>query len=433
MMEKHENTIYFDGCDVVELAAEYGTPLYLLSLSHIAEQVERLKSAFTDKYENTRIAYAAKALLTIGVARLFDRLGLCLDVVSGGELDCALRAGFPPERIEFNGNNKLPQEIDMAVKSGVGRIIIDGYEELSLIREAAKKYGATAPVLVRLTPGIAADSHDYIVTGKKDSKFGFPLDSPALFETIREAMDCEHIDLLGFHFHIGSQLSDNTAYLQSLDMVFDLIEALYKEKGLIVRELNIGGGFGIRYTKEDVVKPFAYFFDPVMEKIEHFFEELGTQRPAIVTEPGRSLIGEAGMTLYTVGSIKDIPGIRTYVSIDGGMSDNIRPALYQAKYTFLNASRAAEESTQLVTISGKCCESGDILAKDIFLPPTQTGDILAARSTGAYNYAMASNYNKMPIPAMVLLSRGKHEILVRRQTFEELHERDQIPGCIEEL
>jgi diaminopimelate decarboxylase len=419
--------LFFDGCDTVELANKYGTPLYLISLSSIYKKVRELKDGFTDRYENTRIAYAGKAFLTKGMVRIIDSFGLSLDVVSGGELDCALSADFPPERIEFNGNNKLPWEIDLAVKNGVGRLIIDGFNELELIIQSAQKYEVTVPVLIRLTPGVAADSHDYIVTGKKDSKFGFPLDSPELFDTIDQAMANPLIDFLGFHFHIGSQLESNEVYLDSLDIVFDLLRKLRDEKSFVSRELNIGGGFGIRYTEENDPKPFDYFFTPVMEKIEAFFEKEAMPRPAVVTEPGRSIIGEAGITLYTVGSIKEIPGLRRYVMIDGGMNDNIRPALYQAKYHVVNASRYDEKPTELSTVSGKICESGDILAKDILLAPTKPGDILAFYSTGAYGYSMASNYNKIPIPAVVLLSEGKDELMVRRQTVEELHRNDLIP------
>ncbi len=430
MSEKH---LFFDGCDTVALAQKYGTPLYLVSLSDIEEKVRQLKDAFTERYENTRIAYAGKAFLTKGMVRIIDRLDLCLDVVSGGELDCALQAGFPPERIEFNGNNKLPWEIDLAIKNGVGRMIIDGFHELDLIIESAKRHGYTVPVLIRLTPGVSADSHDYIVTGKKDSKFGFPIDSPALFETIERAMDSEWTNLLGFHFHIGSQLEDNKVYLDSLDIVFDLLRKLRKEKNFAPKELNIGGGFGIRYTEESNPKPFDYFFTPVMEKIENFFQQEKLPRPHVVTEPGRSLIGEAGRTLYTVGSMKEIPGLRHYVLIDGGMNDNIRPALYQAKYHVVNASKFDEEPSELYTIAGKICESGDILAKDVLLPPTKPGDILAFYSTGAYNHSMASNYNKIPIPAVVLLYQGKDELLVKRQNLEELHQNDLIPKLVQEL
>ncbi|HHX04468.1 MAG TPA: diaminopimelate decarboxylase [Tissierellia bacterium] len=432
-MNRQDQRLFFDGCDTVELAKKYGTPLYLVSLSSIYEKVKQLKSAFTDRYENTRIAYAAKAFLTKGMVRIIDELDLCLDVVSGGELDCALRAGFPPERIEFNGNNKLPWEIDLAVKSGVGRLIIDGFNELDGIIESAKKHHRTVPVLIRLTPGVSADSHDYIVTGKKDSKFGFPVDSPALYRTIEQAIESEYTDFLGFHFHIGSQLESNEVYLDSLDIVFELLKKLRKERGFVSKELNIGGGFGIRYTEEDDPKPFDYFFTPVMEKIDAFFKEEGMPRPEIVTEPGRSLIGEAGRTLYTVGSIKEIAGLRRYVMIDGGMNDNIRPALYQAKYHVVNASKYDQEPTELSTVSGKICESGDILAKDVLLAPTEPGDILAFYSTGAYGYSMASNYNKIPVPAVVLLYKGKDELMVKRQTLEELHRNDLIPEMISRL
>ena len=285
-------------------------------------------------------------------------------------------------------------------------------------------------VLYRITPGVKSDSHDYIVTGKKDSKFGFPLDDDVIFPAIEKAISSPHINFLGFHFHVGSQLHNNESHLKALKIALKLIKDTIDKYNYITQELNIGGGFGIKYTDADDKKPYAYFLDPMMEEIEEFSKRMSIKRPEIVIEPGRSIVGEAGLTLYTIGTIKDIKGIRKYVSVDGGMTDNIRPALYQAKYESVIANKAAQPSNDLVTISGKCCESGDILIRDAYIPLAERGDILAIFSTGAYGYAMASNYNKNPMPAIVLVKEGKAEVIVKRQTYEHMIENEVIPKSL---
>ena len=431
-MDIRNGRLYLDGCDSVELAEKYDTPLYVLSLSQMVQRVDELKSALAN-YPKSRIAYAGKAFLSVGMVRILEKLGLCLDVVSGGELDTALAADFPAERIEFNGNNKLDWELDLAIRSGVGRIIIDGFQELDRIRHYARHHDTRVAVLIRLTPGMAADSHDYIVTGKKDSKFGFPLDAPELRQTIDDALADDLIDLLGFHIHVGSQLDHNRVYLESLDLVLDFIDQLHRSNGFIPQELNVGGGFGIRYTDQDTRQPYDYFLAPLIERISLFYQERAWPLPELVTEPGRSIVGEAGTTLYTVGNLKDIPGLRYYVCVDGGMNDNIRPALYQAKYSAVLANRADETADINVTITGKICESGDIIIRDIALPSPRRGDLLAVFSTGAYGYSMASNYNKLPIPAVVLAYRGQSDILIRRQTLADLRQYDAVPDLLEEL
>ncbi|HHT21583.1 MAG TPA: diaminopimelate decarboxylase [Tissierellia bacterium] len=431
-MDIRNGTLYIDDCNTVELAKRYGTPLYVVSLSEIKARVDEMKTALKP-YPKSRIAYAAKAFLSKGMVRILDKLDLCLDVVSGGELDTALATGFPPERIEFNGNNKLEWELELAISNGIGRIIIDGYQELDLIRQIARRHNSKVSVLIRLTPGVAADSHDYIVTGKKDSKFGFPLDAPELMQTISEAMADDSVDLIGFHFHVGSQLDQNKVYLDSLELVFRFLEDLNQQTGFIPREMNIGGGFGIRYTDEDDRKPFSFYLEPIMAQIRLFFDRHDWELPELVTEPGRSIIGEAGTTLYTIGILKDISGLRYYACVDGGMNDNIRPALYQAKYNAVLANRADAQADTKVTITGKICESGDILIKDIALPSPKRGDILAVFSTGAYGHSMASNYNKLPVPAVVLVYKGRSELLVRRQTLEDLRQYDMIPELVEQL
>lgn len=393
--------LYFDGCNTVELAQKYGTPLYVMSENDILERFSQLKEAFTDKYPNARVAYACKAFCTVAMMKICEREGMCIDVVSGGELYTAIKARFPPERIEFNGNNKLPEELEAAIDYGIGRIIVDGIGELKLIEDICARKDKKANILYRITPGIKADSHDYIITGKKDSKFGMPQDEDSLYREVKKALDSPYVEFLGFHFHIGSQLFEKDPYLQALNVTLKHIKNIKEKYGAEVEEINMGGGFGVVYTDEQR-KPYSYYLDPLMERINEFFVEEQMQLPAVVIEPGRSIVAEAGITLYTIGRIKDIPGVRKYVSTDGGMTDNIRPALYQSEYDGIIAGKASQAKTEKVTVCGKCCESGDILIRDIDMAEPETGDIFAIFSTGAYGYSMASNYNRNPVSAVVL-------------------------------
>ena len=421
MIKEVKNKIlYFDGCNTLELAEKYGTPLYVMSETAIVEKCSEIRNSFLQKYKKTRAAYAAKAFLTLSMCKIIEREGLCIDVVSGGELYTAIKANFPPEKIEFNGNNKTIDEIKLAVDYNIGRIIVDGLDELSLIESVCKEKGKMMNILYRITPGVKSDSHDYIVTGKKDSKFGIPLDDEIIFPAIEQAVKSEYVNFMGFHYHVGSQLHDNASHLKALETSLKLIKDTKEKIGYVTPEINIGGGFGIKYTDADMKKPYSYFLEPMMERIEAFSKELNIERPEVVIEPGRSIVGEAGITLYTVGTIKNIPGIRKYVSVDGGMTDNIRPALYQAKYDGVAANKANEAKTDTVTICGKCCESGDVLIKDAEVAPLERGDIFAIFSTGAYGYTMASNYNKNPLPAIVLVKEGESRIIVKRQSYDDM-------------
>ena len=428
--EVKNNTLYFDGCNTVELAKKYGTPLYVMSETSIVEKCTEIRETFLKRYERTRAAYASKAFLTLTMCKIIEREGLCMDVVSGGELFTAMKANFPAEKIEFNGNNKSVEELELAIDYNIGRIIVDGLDELSLIEEICKEKNKKVNILYRITPGVKSDSHDYIVTGKKDSKFGIPLYDEVIFPAVEQAINSPYVNFMGFHFHVGSQLHNNESHLKALDTALKLIKDTINKYNFVTPELNIGGGFGIKYTEQDDNKPYSYFLDPMMEKIEKFSKDLNITRPEIVIEPGRSIVGEAGITLYTVGTIKDIKGIRKYVSVDGGMTDNIRPALYQAQYVGIAANKAEEPKTDVVTISGKCCESGDVLIKDAHVAELKRGDILAVLSTGAYNYAMASNYNKNPIPAVVLVKDGKSELIVKRQSYDQMIQNEIIPETI---
>lgn len=429
LREIRDNTLYFDGCPVTELARNYKTPLYVFSESEMVRWLTELRECFLEPWPGNRVAYACKAFCTPALIKLMEREGMCIDVVSGGELAAAIRAGFPGERIEFNGNNKLREEIELAVDYGIGRIIIDGLQELSLIEEVCRDRGKQMRVLYRITPGIKADSHDYIVTGKKDSKFGIPLDEDVIYPAIEAAIRSKQVDFLGVHFHVGSQLFDNAPFLAALEVSLNLMKETRRRFGFVMRELNIGGGFGITYTGEER-RPYSYFLAPMMERVEEFCRTEGVDRPAVVTEPGRSIVGEAGMTLYTVGSVKEIPGVRKYVSVDGGMTDNIRPALYGARYEGMVANRAEEPAEDVATVCGKCCESGDILIRDAQIARAEPGDLFAVFSTGAYGFSMASNYNNSPIPAVVLVKEGRSELMVRRQSYEELLANAVIPDSL---
>ncbi|QZY56265.1 diaminopimelate decarboxylase [Crassaminicella profunda] len=414
------SNFYFGGCDTVNLAKKYGTPLYVMSEDYICERCKEVRKDFLGKYENTRAVYASKAFLTLEMCRIIEREGLGIDVVSGGELYTAIKAGFPMEKVIFHGNNKTIDEIELAVKNNVGRMVVDNLYELELLNSVAQAFGKTMKILFRITPGVDSHTHKYISTGQVDSKFGIPLKGNIINEAIRRAMDASNIELMGFHFHVGSQLFDNASHIKAVKILVELMKDMKEKVGFITKELNTGGGFGIYYVEGDEPKPLKYFTDAVMNTIKEECGELGLYMPQVIIEPGRWMVGEAGITLYTVGSIKEIPGVRTYVGINGGLPDNPRPALYDAKYEAVVANKMDQEKNSLVTIAGKCCESGDILRYDLKVPMLESGDILAVKSTGAYNYSMASNYNKIPRPAVVMVKEGEDRIIVKRETYEDL-------------
>lgn len=300
---------------------------------------------------------------------------------------------------------------------------------MEVIEEICKKKGKKVNILYRITPGIKADSHDYIITGKKDSKFGMPQDEEELYSEVKKAIDSPFVEFLGFHFHIGSQLFEKEPYIQALNVTLNHIKNIKDRYGFDIKEINMGGGFGVTYTDEER-KPYSYFIDPLMDRVKEFCKEENAELPALVIEPGRSIVAEAGISLYTVGLIKNIPGIRKYVSVDGGMTDNIRPALYQAEYEGIIANKADYQRKEQVTVCGKCCESGDILMRDIEMAEPEAGDTIAIFSTGAYGYSMASNYNRNPIPAVVLVKDGKDALIVRRQTYENMISNDIVPDYL---
>lgn len=421
-IDRHILTI--EGVSAVELAESYGTPLYVYSENKLLEQLGKIKSSFLEKYENTHAAFACKAFCTKYMCRLLEKEGFWLDVVSGGELYTALEAGFPPERIEFNGNNKSEEELAMAIDAGVGRIVVDNVDELYHLEKMCLAHDAVVNILFRVTPEVSAKTHDFISTGKKDSKFGIPLDENVIFPAIEHAIQSNALSFLGFHFHVGSQLLEVDTHLSALEVILSLLLETKSRFGYDVKDFNLGGGFGIRYTGADVPLEVSDFVDPLMMRLSRFCEAHGLVRPHVSMEPGRFIVGEAGVQLYQIGNIKEIPGLKTYVSVDGGMTDNMRPGLYGAKYEALIANKADLPKTNVVDISGKCCESTDILIKDLTIPTPVRGDLLAVFSTGAYGYSMANNYNKLAIPAVVVVKDSEHRLIVRRQTYAEMIERE---------
>ncbi|WP_427814903.1 diaminopimelate decarboxylase (plasmid) [Enterococcus sp. 22-H-5-01] len=428
--ETNNGHLIWAGCDTVALAKEFGTPLYVFSQTQIEEKCHELQKNFVQKYKNARVAFASKAFSTLAMLKIVEQQGFSLDVVSDGELYTAIKADFPAERIEMNGNNKSIEELELAIDYGVGRIIVDSLQEVGLIAAIAKEKQKTVDILFRITPEVNVTTHSFISTGQKDSKFGIPIDESILFPQIEQAIKIPEVHFLGFHFHVGSQLFDHLAHLAAVDIALDLVKLVQERFDYTIKELNFGGGFGVKYTDADQPKPFNYFTDPMMDKVLAFCEQENYPQPAIVIEPGRSIVAEAGISLHTIGAIKELPGLRKYVSIDGGMTDNIRPGLYEAEYTGVLANKIDQANEEIVTISGKACESTDILVKDIALPAIESGDIFATFSTGAYGYSMASNYNKLVIPAVVLAKNGKAEVIVKRQTLDQIIQNEVIPESL---
>lgn len=415
------------GCDTVELAKEFGTPLYVFDEEGIRSNCRRLSETLKKQPVEGQIIYAGKAFLTLAMCRIIQEEGLGLDVVSGGELYTALTAGFPMEKIYFHGNNKTPEELEMALSAGIGRYVVDNCYELDLLNKLASKMNKQASILLRLTPGVSAHTHHYIQTGHEDSKFGFNLSNGQALEATKKALSYPGIKLLGYHCHIGSQIFCEDSFALAVRIMVDYIKQVSAETGWTAEELNLGGGLGIRYTEEDTPISFERYVELITENVISQCRRTGLKLPRIVMEPGRSIIGEMGTTLYTVGSIKQVSGGKTYLAVNGGMSDNPRTALYQAQYEAVLANKVMAEPENTYAVVGKCCESGDILIHEIALPKAKKGDILAVFCTGAYNYSMASNYNRIPRPAAILVNKGEAVLIIRRESFEDLLRNDIIP------
>lgn len=418
--------IEIGGCDTIELAEKYGTPLYVLDEETIRSICWDYKKAFKD-YAKVKFLYASKALCNTALAKILSSEGFGFDVVSSGEMFTVYRSGANMANVLFNGNNKSYDELSLAIELGVGRISVDNFFELSLLDEIAKTSGKTVDVLLRITPGIECHTHEYIQTGHLDSKFGFDLTQ------IDEAIDLilnsySNLNLRGLHAHIGSQIFETSIYRDEIEILTKEIARIEDKFGIKLNEINIGGGLGVKYTESDCPPSTFDIADVILKRLEECISKYNIEPPVLYLEPGRSIISTAGVTLYTMGSSKQVPKGKTYFSIDGGMADNPRPAMYEAEYYAQVANKPDAELSHEYTIGGRFCESGDILIKNIKLPELEEGDVLCVYNTGAYNYSMASNYNRVQKPAMVLVNNSQSDIIINRETLEDLVSKDVIPG-----
>ena len=412
------------GCDTVEIVEKYGTPVYVYDVALIRERARGFKQTFEQLGVKAQVAYASKAFSTIAILEVMKEEGLSLDVVSGGELYTALKANYPVEKIHFHGNNKSVEELEMALDYHVGCIVVDNFYELKLLQHLCEKKNVKTQILLRVTPGIEAHTHDYILTGQEDSKFGFDLGNGQAEEALLYANQSKYIELLGLHCHIGSQIFETTGFLLAARKILDKMSDWKNKYSFNPQVLNLGGGFGIRYTEEDEpLEPKEYVAEMIKE-VKKETERLQISMPEIWIEPGRSLVGDAGTTLYTIGSHKDVPNVRKYIAVDGGMSDNLRPALYDAKYEAILANKADAPVEEVVSVAGKCCESGDMLIWDLPLPQSEAKDIMAVFCTGAYGYSMANNYNRIPRPPVVFVENGESKLVVQRETYENIVQLD---------
>lgn len=413
------------GCDTVELAKKYGTPLYVMDEDEIRRNCREFVNSINENYDgNGMVLYAGKAFLCKEICRICAQEGMGLDVVSGGELHTALSAGFPAERIYFHGNNKTPDELQQAVDSNVGCIVVDNINELERLEETAGRADKKTDILLRIKPGIDAHTHSFIKTGQIDSKFGFALETGEAMQAVKKALSMTHVNLVGVHCHIGSQIFDLDPFELAARVMLEFIAQVKTETGAELGVLNLGGGFGIKYLQTDRPRPYKDYMKKVSAAVKEATAQLGLKMPFILIEPGRSIVGPAGLTLYTVGSVKKIPDVRTYISVDGGMGDSPRYILYQSRYEVVCANKAEKERECTATIAGKCCESGDLIQEWTSVQRVEPGDILAVLATGAYNYSMASNYNRIPRPAVVFVSRGESRIVVRRESYDDLSRND---------
>jgi diaminopimelate decarboxylase len=414
------------GCSTVQLAEQYGTPLYIYDESLIESKCKEFHEALKYTGFKYQVAYASKAFLCIEQARLIEREGLSLDVVSSGELYTALQAGFPAEKIHFHGNNKSIEEIEEALDAKIGCFVVDNFFELEVLQALAEQREEYVSILLRVTPGVEAHTHEYVMTGQEDSKFGFDIMSGQAHEAVEISLNSPNTKLLGIHSHIGSQIFEPDGFVHAINILMNFLNGIKNDLDFTAEILNVGGGFGIRYTSEDEPLPVIKHIETITSIIKQQCEEFGYKLPELWLEPGRSIVGEAGTTLYTIGATKNLPSIRKYVSVDGGMTDNIRPALYGSKYEAMLANRANDENQEVVSIAGKCCESGDMLIWDCKLPIVESNDLLAVSCTGAYGYSMANNYNRIRRPAVVFVKDGVSRVVVRRETYQDLIKNDMI-------
>lgn len=434
-LKPNENDeLVIGGVTVSELVKTYGTPLYVMDVAYIKAVLNAYKDTINKVYGGYgNVAYASKAFSTKAIYSIMKSLDMNIDVVSGGEIYTALSAGFDLSKAYFHGNNKLISELEYAVDNNIGIVVIDNIEEIDILNDICRKRGRVQKVNIRTNPGVEAHTHTFIQTAKIDSKFGFSISTGDAMEAIEKILKCSNLELNGVNCHIGSQIFDNNAFRLAVDVMTDFIVTIRNTHGVEIGELNMGGGFGVHYTEADPkysIEDYCNYVRIIANAINEAVETKGIKKPYLMIEPGRSIVGEAGITLYSVGNIRDIKGIKKYVCIDGGMFDNIRPALYGADYEAVIATKCSAEKVEQVSIAGKCCESGDIIINGIMMPKCTRGDILAVFTTGAYNYSMASNYNRNAVPPVVMVENGKSGYCVKPQTYEDIASRDTLPDFI---
>ena len=413
------------GCDTLDLADQYGTPLYVFDEDMVRSMCRGFVEGFTAKHADTTVVYACKAYVNPALARILMDEGLGLDVVSGGELAVARAVDYPSRLVYFHGNNKGPEELRDALDWGIGRIVVDSFHELELLDKLAGEAGKVQEVMVRVSPGVDPHTHHHTTTGTLDSKFGFPIETGQADEAVRIALKSPNLDLVGLHFHLGSPIFHVEPYQAAMDIVLEFASR-FREEGLNLREISPGGGFAIAYTRDQEPPSISEYADAIVSSMLEGCERLGMDVPRLVIEPGRSIVGRAGVALYRVGAVKDIPGVRKYISVDGGMGDNIRPALYDAAYEAVVAGKADRTGSDLVTIAGKYCESGDVLVRDVSLPTVESDDIIAIPAAGAYCLSMASTYNMNPRPPVVAVRDGESRLMRRRESYADLMANDVL-------
>ena len=420
-----QGELILGGCKASDLAAEYGTPVYVLDEDTLRARCRSFIDEFRKIYPATSVSYACKAYINPILAKLFLEEGMGFDVVSGGELATTVNAGIPMDEVYFHGNNKTPQELEEAWEHSIGWVVVDSFHEIELLDRLAGEAGKTQNILIRVSPGVDPHTHEYTTTGILDSKFGFSIQTGHAAEAIRLGLAAKNLNLRGLHFHLGSPIFELEPYRVAVDLVLRFA-AQFREEGLELQRFSPGGGFAISYKREDEPPAISDYAEAIISTMTETCQDLGMELPSLVIEPGRAIIGPAGVALYRVGAIKDVPGVRKFVSVDGGMGDNIRPALYQAEYEVLAANKANQELVEKVTIAGKYCESGDLLATDVMLPKLDAGDLLAIPAAGAYCPSMASTYNMNPKPPMVLVKDGKSRLIRRRETYQDLLHLDLV-------
>lgn len=414
------------GVDALDLAQKFGTPLVVYDVAQIRQQFQAFQHAFAEENVDYAISYASKAFSAIAIYQVIAKLGGHIDIVSGGELATALKAGFPAERISFHGNNKTKAELLEAVQNHVGVIILDNFYEIKLLSQVLTETNSHIQVMLRVTPGVSAHTHEYDQTGQEDSKFGFDVKSGQAEQAFVQVRANSQMKLIGLHAHIGSQILETAGFKLEVQKLMQLLKQWSQKYDYQAQVLNVGGGFGIRYTAEDQILTAKTFIHQIVQAVKNCAQQYQLKVPAIWIEPGRSIVGAAGYNLYTIGSRKEVPGLLPYVAVDGGMGDNIRPALYQAKYEALLARCPKARPVETVNLAGRYCESGDIIINKLPLPSSKPGDVIAVLATGAYGYSMASNYNRVPRPAVVFAEDGQAQEVISRETYEDVISHDHF-------